>query len=97
MIEKRDFYINGKWVAPLEGSEHKVINPSTEEPCTVISLGGAKDVDAAVAAAKAALPGWMATAPEERIALMEKLAEVYKSRTEDMAQAISTEMGAPID
>ena len=97
MIEKRDFYIDGKWVAPLEGSEHKVINPSTEEPCTVISLGGAKDVDAAVAAAKAALPGWMATAPEERIALMEKLAEVYKSRTEDMAQAISTEMGAPIE
>ena len=47
MIEKRDFYIDGKWVAPLEGSEHKVINPSTEEPCTVISLGGPKDVDAA--------------------------------------------------
>ena len=53
MIEKRDFYIDGKWVAPLEGSEHKVINPSTEEPCTVISLGGAKDVDAAVAAYRA--------------------------------------------
>ncbi len=97
MIEKRDFYIDGKWVAPQDGREYQVINPSTEEPCTVISLGGQADVDAAVAAAKAALPGWIASPPEERIALMEKLVAIYKNRAEEMAQAISTEMGAPID
>ncbi|SPJ26633.1 aldehyde dehydrogenase family protein [Falsiruegeria mediterranea] len=97
MIEKRDFYINGAWVAPAATNDFEVINPSTEEPCAVISLGGQADTDAAVAAAKAALPGWMATPVEERIALVEKLAEVYQSRTENLAQAMSAEMGAPID
>ncbi|WP_238368132.1 aldehyde dehydrogenase family protein [Mesobacterium pallidum] len=97
MIEKRQFYINGAWVDPARPHDHEVINPSTEEPCAIISLGSQADADAAVAAAKAALPGWMATDPADRIALMEKLAEIYKARSEDMAQAISTEMGAPID
>ncbi|MEX0317995.1 MAG: aldehyde dehydrogenase family protein [Ruegeria sp.] len=97
MIEKRDFYINGQWVAPSQPNDFQVIDPSTEEPCAVISLGGQTDTDAAVAAAKAALPGWMATPVEERIALVEKLADVYKTRGEDLAQAMSTEMGAPID
>jgi len=97
MIEKRDFYINGAWVAPAQPNDFNVIDPSTEEPCAVISLGGQADTDAAVAAAKAALPGWMATPAEERIALVEKLVEVYKSRTEDLAQAMSSEMGAPIE
>ena len=97
MIEKRQFYINGAWVDPIEGRDHHVIDPSTEEPCAVISLGGQADTDAAVAAAKAAFPAWMATPPEERIALVEKLLEVYKARGEDLAQAMTTEMGAPID
>jgi aldehyde dehydrogenase (NAD+) len=97
MIEKRDFYINGQWVAPAAANDFQVINPSTEEPCAVISLGDAADTNAAVAAAKAALPGWMATPPAERIAMVEKLIEVYKTRTEDLAQAMSAEMGAPID
>ena len=97
MIEKRQFYINGAWVDPIEGRDHHVIDPSTEEPCAVISLGGQADTDAAVAAAKAAFPGWMATPASERVDLVEKLLEVYKSRQEEMAQAISIEMGAPID
>lgn len=96
MIEKRDFYINGQWVAPAAANDFEVINPSTEEPCAVISLGGEADTNAAVAAAKAALPGWMATPVEERIALVEKLVDVYESRAEDLAQAMSMEMGAPI-
>ncbi len=97
MIEKRDFYINGEWVAPATANDFEVINPSNEEACAIISLGDQADTDAAVAAAKAALPGWMATPVEERIALVEKLAEVYQTRTEDLAQAMSAEMGAPID
>ncbi|MDJ0823788.1 MAG: aldehyde dehydrogenase family protein [Paracoccaceae bacterium] len=97
MIEKRQFYIDGAWVDALEGRDHHVINPATEEPCAVISLGGQADTDAAVAAANAALPGWMATPPAERVALLEKLVALYKTRSEDMAQAISMEMGAPID
>lgn len=97
MIEKRQFYINGAWVNPLAAKEHKVINPSTEEPCAVISLGGQADTDSAVAAAKAAFPAWMATPHAERIAYAEKILAAYKAREEDMAQAISLEMGAPID
>ena len=97
MIEKTDFYIDGAWVAPLDGRAHEVIAPATEEPCTRISLGGQADTDAAVAAAKAALPGWMATPVADRIALLEKVLEVYKTRAEDLAQAMSLEMGAPID
>jgi len=97
MIEKRQFYINGAWVDPIDGRDHNVIDPSTEEPCAVISLGGQADTDAAVAAAKAAFPAWMATPPAKRIALVEKLLEIYKARGEDMAKAISAEMGAPID
>ncbi|WP_170515884.1 aldehyde dehydrogenase family protein [Ruegeria atlantica] len=97
MIEKRDFYINGQWVAPSAANDFHVINPSSEEPCAVISLGAQADTDAAVAAAKAALPSWMATPVAERIALVEKLVEVYQTRSEDLAQAMSLEMGAPLD
>ena len=97
MLEKRQFYINGAWVDPIEGTDHHVIDPSTEEPCAVISLGGKADADAAVAAAKAAFPAWMETPAEERIALVEKLLEVYKTKQADMSEAMSIEMGAPID
>jgi aldehyde dehydrogenase (NAD+) len=97
MIEKRNFYINGQWVAPAQANDFEVIDPSTEEPCAVISLGSAADVDAAVAAAKAALPGWMATPVADRIALVEKLINAYKAHSEELAQAMSAEMGAPIE
>ena len=97
MIEKRQFYINGAWVDPAQPADHQVIDPSTEEPCAVISLGSQADTDAAVAAARAALPGWMATPAAERIALVEKLLDVYNSRLDELARATSLEMGAPID
>ena len=97
MLEKRDFYINGQWVAPMDGTDHHVIDPSTEEPCAVISLGGQADAEAAIAAAKAAFPAWMQTDPGARIALVEKLIAAYDARAEDMAEAMSAEMGAPID
>jgi aldehyde dehydrogenase (NAD+) len=97
MIEKRQFYINGQWVDPISAHEHPVIDPSSEDACAVISLGSDADADAAVAAAKAALPGWMATPAAERIALVEKLVGIYQTRGEDLAQAMASEMGAPID
>ena len=97
MIEKRDFYINGAWVAPAAPRDCPVIDPSTEEVCAVISLGDQADTDAAVAAAKAAFPAWAATAPARRKALVEKILEQYEARHEELARAISTEMGSPID
>ncbi|MDX1781017.1 MAG: aldehyde dehydrogenase family protein [Thalassovita sp.] len=97
MIEKRQFYINGEWVDPIQGTDHNVIDPSTEDPCAVISLGSQADVDRAVAAARAAFPAWMATPAEDRIALVEKLLEIYKRRGAEMGETMSMEMGAPID
>ncbi|HHL22211.1 MAG TPA: aldehyde dehydrogenase family protein, partial [Aliiroseovarius sp.] len=97
MQEHRNFYINGQWTAPTTPNDFPVIDPSTEEPCAVISLGDAADTDAAVAAAKAAFPAWAATDPAERLALIERILEVYNDRAEDLAQAMSLEMGAPID
>ncbi|MEH6546661.1 MAG: aldehyde dehydrogenase family protein [Sneathiella sp.] len=97
MLEKRDFYINGQWVSPAKANDFNVINPSNEEPCAVISLGGQADTDAAVAAAKAAFKTWSVTPKEERIALVERIFEEYTARAADMAAAISLEMGAPID
>lgn len=97
MIEKRKFYINGQWVAPSVANDLTVINPSNEEPCAVITLGGQADTDAAVAAARAAFEGWAATPKAERLALIEKLLTAYTARADDMAEAMSLEMGAPID
>ncbi len=97
MLDKRQFYINGQWVSPSKPQDLDVINPSTEDVCAVISLGSAADTDAAVAAARAAFEPWANTPKAQRYALLEKLLEVYQARAEDMAQAISLEMGAPID
>ncbi len=96
MSHLMDFYIDGAWVAPTVAKPFDVINPATEEPCAQISLGGTSDVDRAVAAAKAAFQTWGYTTPEYRMGLLTKLAEVYERRSQEMAQAISTEMGAPI-
>jgi len=96
LLDRRNFYINGAWVAPSSPHDVNVIDPSTEQPCAVISFGSQADTDAAVAAAKAAFPAWAATDPAERIALLERLLEVYTARYGEMAEAISLEMGAPI-
>ena len=97
MLDKKNFYINGQWVSPKEPNDYKVIDPSTEEECAVISLGGVEDVNDAVAAAKKAFETWAFSSKEERLKFLEALYAVYKKRWADMAQAISLEMGAPID
>ncbi|MBR0554473.1 aldehyde dehydrogenase family protein [Ciceribacter sp. L1K23] len=97
MIEKREFYIGGAWVPPSVARDHAVINPTTEEPCAVISLGDKADTDAAVAAAKAAFPRWAATPPKERAGLVAGILVQYEKRLQEFAEAISMEMGAPID
>ena len=97
MLEKRAFYINGQWVKPALANDLNVINPANEEPCAVISLGDQADTDAAVAAARAAFEPWAMTPKSERIDLIKALYAEYNNRADDMAEAISMEMGAPID
>jgi len=90
------FYINGEWVDPVKKKTIEVINPATEDAYATISIGSAADVDKAVAAAQAAFPAWSQTTVEERLALMERIVEVYKGRYAEVAEAVSDEMGAPI-
>ena len=98
MIEqKKQFYINGKWVNPINPNELKVIDPSNEEVCAIISLGDSEDTNLAVESAKKAFPMWSSTSKEERIKLLKNLYEIYKSRWNEMAESISIEMGSPID
>jgi len=97
MIDTKKFYINGAWVSPLSGSELDVIDPSTEKVCAVISIGNQADTDSAVAAAKTAFDSWSQTSKEYRLGLLNKFLDIYQSRSEEMGQAISQEMGAPID
>src|SRR5579863_3364639 len=96
MKDCRNFYIDGKWVSPIETHDLEVINPATEEPIATISLGSAADVDRAVAAAKSALESFSEITVQHRLALLTRIVEVYKSKMEEMAQTISQEMGAPI-
>ncbi len=97
MINKRKFFINGKWVNPIEENDLKVINPSNENSFAVISLGSKKDVDIAVKAAREAFPDWSKTSKKIKINLLEKLFKIYKSRWEEITAIMSEEMGAPLD
>lgn len=94
--QKTDFYIDGAWRAPLEAKTIEVINPADEKPYAVISAGSSQDIDLAVAAARKAFPTWSETPAEERIGYIRRLVEIYETRLEEMAKAISLEMGAPI-
>jgi aldehyde dehydrogenase (NAD+) len=96
MQSRTDFYIDGAWVAPQVANNFEVIDPATEEACAVISLGTKADVDTAVAAAGRAFAAWSVTSRDDRLALLRKLVEVYQERSDEMAKAISMEMGAPM-
>lgn len=97
MKDHTSFYINGAWVLARGDARFTVVDPSTEDPYATIALGNSADTDAAVAAARAAFPGWAATPVADRIAAAERILEAYRARQDDMADAISRTMGAPID
>ena len=97
MLSKKNFYINGEWVKPIKQNDFDVINPSNEEAYAIISLGSEEDTNAAVKAAKNSFAEWKEVSKEERINLLEKLLKIYKKRFNEMAEAMSMEMGAPID
>jgi aldehyde dehydrogenase (NAD+) len=96
MYDFKRFYIDGAWVTPPGRREFAVINPATEQQIGTIVLGTAEDADVAVKAARAAFETYSQTSREERIALLERIIEVYKKRIKDVALAISDEMGAPM-
>ena len=95
MSNELKFYIDGAWVDPIAPRTLDVINPATEEPVARISLGSAADVDRAVKAARAAFPAYSHSPKAERLALLQRIVDAYKARYDDIARAISLEMGAP--
>jgi aldehyde dehydrogenase (NAD+) len=96
MSHHLQFYINGQWVDPVTPKTLEVINPATEQAYTKISVGSAADVDRAVAAARAAFPSFSATDKATRLRLLKRILAIYNERAEDIAQAVSDEMGAPL-
>ncbi|CAM4287223.1 Aldehyde dehydrogenase [Comamonas aquatilis] len=96
MQDVSQFYIGGQWVEPAAGAQSfAIVNPATEEVIGRLAMGGSKDVDAAVAAARQAFPAWSQSTREERMALLEKVIAGFMDRLEEMILAITTEMGAP--
>src|ERR1700743_3165094 len=97
MVNRMQFYIDGAWGDPVvKGKSTPVVNPATEEPMYEIALGSKADVDKAVAAAKRAFETFSQTSRDERIALLTKVIEIYKSRIKEIGAAVSDEMGAPL-
>lgn len=91
------FYINGEFTSSIDGHNIDVMNPSYDTVCAQVTLGGAQDGEVAIASAKAAFESWSQSSKEDRIALVERILETYLAYQDKMAEAISTEMGAPID
>jgi aldehyde dehydrogenase (NAD+) len=95
-IDCRQFFINGEWLAIPGRPEQQVINPATEQVCATLCMGTAADVDLAVRAARAAFPAWSGTSDIQRLEILDRIIAGIMERTEELAQAVSTEMGAPI-
>src|SRR5258708_7453982 len=96
MKDCRQFYIDGAWVHPAGVDELPVINPATEERIATISLGTAKDVEKAGGGSKGGFESYLDTGPGRRLAILQRIIEVYQPRVGDLAETISREMGAPI-
>lgn len=90
------FYIDGKWVDPVEAKTAEVINPATEEVSGHISLGSSADVDKAVAAARKAFESWSQTSVKQRLDLLLAIQAEYARRQQELGEAVTEEMGAPL-
>ena len=96
MVNRMHFYIDGAWVDPVAKKSTPVVNPATEEAMYEVALGSKADVDKAVAAARRAFETYSQTSREERVALLAKIIQVYKTRMKDIGAAVCDEMGAPL-
>ena len=90
------FYIDGRWTAPVEPRTAEVINPATEAVSGTISLGSEADVDLAVAAARRAFTSWSVSTVAERLDLLRAIQAEYTRRMQELGEAVTEEMGAPL-
>src|SRR5579864_8540361 len=95
MREYLKFYIDGKWVDPIELKTTNTIDPATEQVSGKIALGSPKDVDRAVKAARKAFATWSVTTREQRLEVLQRILKEYEKRMGELGAAITDEMGAP--
>lgn len=95
-MDKLQFYIDGAWVDPAQPSALAVTNPATEEAFARISLGTARDVDRAVAAARRAFESYSQTSVDERLAWLHRIIDGFRARLPELARTMTLEMGSPI-
>ena len=96
-MQRSSLYIGGQWVEADGDGVIEVINPTTEEVIGSVPAGSTNDVNAAIAAAKAAFPSWSKSTVEQRIEILNALSAAFKEKTEELAQMITAEVGTPID
>ena len=96
MLVRDKLFIGGRWVVPSGGEMIDVHNAGTGEVMGRVPAGNAKDVDAAVAAARGALDKWSATSPSVRSELLEKISGSLKARADELAKTIAQEVGMPL-
>jgi aldehyde dehydrogenase (NAD+) len=89
-------YIDGDWRPAAGPDAIEVVNPADEQIIGRVPAGTAEDVDAAVRAARTALPVWAATAPAERAARLTALRDVLVARKDEIAETVTAELGAPL-
>ena len=89
------FYVGGQWIDPVHADLRDVVNPATEEVIARVCVGGAEDVERAVAAARTAFSGYARTSVAERIELLQSIIAAYRPRAEEIAALVTAEMGAP--
>ncbi|WP_439406580.1 aldehyde dehydrogenase family protein [Bradyrhizobium sp. DASA03076] len=96
MLHEREHYVDGAWVTPLQPTLLEVVDPSTEEVFTHIALGGPKDVERAVAAARTAFPAFSRTTPQERLELLGSILAELEKRRNDIGEVLCREIGSPL-
>ncbi|MGC5330237.1 aldehyde dehydrogenase family protein [Micromonospora sp. DT62] len=95
-LARTDFYLDGQWSAADSRDTVAVRNPATEDVIATVPAGTAADVDRAVAAARAAFPGWADAAPAERAARLDRLHAALSARADEIARTVALELGTPL-
>jgi len=96
MIVRDKFFINGQWAAPSSKETIDVNNAGTGAVMGKVPAGTEKDIDTAVAAARAAFEGWSATPPTKRAEYLQKISDGLKARAAELSSTIAQEVGMPI-
>ena len=89
-------YIGGEWVEPLEPRDVELVDPTHEQVFATVSLGGAADAERAVAAARRAFEAFSTTTVDERVALIDRVIDVYESHIDEFSELIAKEVGIPV-